>query len=233
MRTLALAAALAAISTTACSSTPKKAAAEQPVRTVADADLGRLGPDEMSALQTARGALHEARDAVARARLRLQESKHEDNWATAEKASAEGDRLRAAAELAAAKEAGDQGRAGLAAERAEAAALRGQAADARLEYARRLVAARDAEVKAAEARARRAEWEVERSKLTALREAGNPAATKYDAAPIDARVTEALRAEQAAQARARELGSSARASFDKWRSLADRYEARAKSIPTG
>jgi hypothetical protein len=88
-------------------------------------------------------------------------------------------------------------------------------------------------VKAAEARARRAEWEVERSKLTALREAGNPAATKYDAAPIDARVTEALRAEQAAQARARELGSAARASYDKWRSLADRYEARAKSIPTG
>jgi hypothetical protein len=154
MRTLALAAALTALSTTACSSTPKKAVAEQPVRTVADADLGRLGPDQMGALQTARGALHEARDAVARARLRLLESKHEDNWANAEKASAEGDRLRAAAELAAAKEAGDQGRAGLAAERAEAAALRGQAADARLEYARRLVTARDAEVKAGPPRPR-------------------------------------------------------------------------------
>jgi hypothetical protein len=232
MRTLALAAAaIAAASLAACRSTPKKT--EQPIRTVADADLGRLGPDEMGAVQTARGALNEARDSVARARLRLQESKHEDNWATAEKASAEGDRLRAAAELAAAKEAGDQRRAGIAAERAEAAAFRGQAAEARQEYARRLVAARDAEVKAAEARARRTEWEVERSKLSALREAGNPAATKYDPAPIDARVAEALRAEEAAQAQARELGTSARAAHDKWRTLADRYEARARAIPTG
>jgi hypothetical protein len=232
MRPLALAA-LAAVSLAACSSTQKKKAAEQPVRTVADADLGRLGPGEMGAIQTARGALFEARDAVARARLRLQDSKHEDNWATAEKASAEGDRLRAAAELAAAKEAGDQQRAGIAQERAEAAALRGQAAEARLEYARKLVAARDAEVKAAEARARRAEWELERAKLTALREAANPAATKYEAAPLDARVAEAMRAEEAARGRARDLGSTARAAYDSWRALSERYEARARSIPAG
>ncbi|HET8541869.1 MAG TPA: hypothetical protein VFL83_18470, partial [Anaeromyxobacter sp.] len=123
--------------------------------------------------------------------------------------------------------------AGLASERAEAAALRGQAADARLDYAKKLVAARDAEVKTAEARARRAEWEVERAKLAALREGGVPAATKYDAAPLDAKVQEALKAEEGARARARDLGATARAAYDRWHTLSDRYEARARSIPTG
>lgn len=234
MRALSLAAALVASSMAfGCRSTPKKAAAEQPVQTVADADLGRLGPDQMGPIQTARSTLFEVRDALARAQLRLQDSRHEENWANAEKAAAEGDRLRAAAELTTAQEAGDQRRAGIASERAEAAALRGQAAAARLDYARKLVAARDSEVKTAEARVRRTEWEVERAKLTALREAGVPAATKYDPGPIDGRVAEALRAEEGARAKARELGASARAAYDQWRSLSDRYEARARSIPTG
>jgi hypothetical protein len=231
MRALPLAAALAALAI-GCRSTPKKPA-EPPIRTVADADLGRLGPDEMGPVQTARASLDEARDAVARAQLRLQDSRHEEDWANAEKAAAEGDRLRAAAELATAREAGDQRRAGIASDRAEAAALRGQAAAARLDYARKLVAARDAEVKTAEARARRAEWEIERAKLAALREAGVPAATKYDAVPLDRRVAESLKAEEGARARARDLGASARAAYDQWRSLSDRYEARARSIPTG
>lgn len=86
---------------------------------------------------------------------------------------------------------------------------------------------------AAEARVRRAEWEVERSKLVALREAQVPAATKYDPAPLDRRIAEVARAEEAARARARDLGGAARASFERWRTLTDRYEARARAIPTG
>src|SRR6266545_6925120 len=135
-RTLALAAALAAL-TLACRSAPKRAG-EPPSATVSDADLGRLAPEQMGPLQAARATLDEARDAVARARLRLQDSRHEEGWGNAERAQAEGDRLRAASELSAAREAGDARQGARAAERAEAAALRAQAADARLEYGRRL-----------------------------------------------------------------------------------------------
>jgi hypothetical protein len=112
------------------------------------------------------------------------------------------------------------------------AALRTQAADARLDYARRLVAAREADVAAAEARVRRLEWEAERAKLTALREAQIPAATKYDPAPIDGRVAEAARAESAARARAGELDRAAAVAHGRWRGLVDRYEARARGIGT-
>lgn len=231
MRTLAIVAALAA-TTLACRSTPKQPA-EQPIRTVADADLGRLAPEQMGPVHVSRAALGEARDAAARAQYRLQESRHEEAWANADKAAAESDRLRAAAELASARDSGDQRLAGIAAERGETAALRAQAAAARLDYARKIVQARDAELRTAEARARRAEWEVERAKLTALREAGLPAASKYDPAPIDRRVAEAVKAEDGARARARDLAQTARASHDHWRSLTEQYEARARSIPTG
>jgi hypothetical protein len=88
-------------------------------------------------------------------------------------------------------------------------------------------------VKVAEARARRLEWEIERSKLTALSEAGLPAASKYEAAPIEGKIAEAAKAEDAARARSSQLGGSARAAYDAWRSLHDQYEARARSIPTG
>jgi hypothetical protein len=232
-RTLAVAAAVAAATITlACKSTPKKAA-QEPVRTVADADLGRLAPEDMGPVQAARGSLFEARDATARAQLRLQESRHEEAWANADRAAAESDRLRAAAEMAAAKEAGDQRRVAAAEELAGAAALRAQAADARIDYARKLVQAREAEVAAAEARARRAEWDLERAKLTALRQANVPAASKYDPAPIDKVLADAAKAEEAARARARDLGGTARAAYDHWRTLNDRYEARARPVPTG
>lgn len=111
----------------------------------------------------------------------------------------------------------------------EAAALRSQASDARLEYARRLVEARDSDVKAAEAQVSRAEWTVERSKLAALREAQIPAATKYEPGPLDRRVSDAARAEQASRARSQELGRRAAITFDRWRALVDRYEAKARA----
>jgi hypothetical protein len=233
MRIVAIAAALAA-TILACRSTPKsRAAGETQIQIVADADLGRLATEQMGPVQATRAALDEARDAVARAHRRLRDSRHEEEWANADKAAAESDRLRAVAELSSAKEAGDQRMSGLASEHAAAAALRGQAADARLDYARKLVQAREAELRTAEARVRRAEWEVERAKLTALREARLPAASKYDAAPIERRVAEAVKAEDGARARSRDLATTARTAYDQWRSLTDRYEARARSIPTG
>jgi hypothetical protein len=230
MRPLAaLAVALALLP--ACRSAPKRAARPEPV-TVSPADLGRLAPEQMGPVHTARGDLDAAQDAVARGRLRLQDSRHEEGFAAADRTQAAADRQRAEAELRGAKEAGDARLVGRATELMEAAALRAQAADARLDYARRLVAAREAEVQAAEARVRRVEWEVERAKLIALREAQIPAATKYDPGPLEQRAGEAARAEEAARARARDLEHQSATAHDRWRALVDRYEARARGLGT-
>ncbi len=165
---------------------------------------------------------------MARGRLRLQDSRHEEGFAQADRTQADADRQRAEAEARGAREAGDARLVARAQELGGAAALRAQAADARLDYARKLAAAREAEIAAAEARVRRAEWDVERAKLSALRAAEIPAATKYDPAPLERRVAEAARAEDAARARASELGRAATVAQGRWRSLVDRYEARAR-----
>ena len=229
MRTLAVLA-LAALAAAGCRSTPKRTARAEAVPTVSPADVGRLSPEQMGPIQTARGDLDAARDAVARARLRHQDARHEEGYARADRTQADADRQRAEAELRAAREAGDARLAARANERTEAATLRTQAADARLDYARRLVAARDAEAKAAEANVVRMEWEVERAKLAALREAQVPAATKYDPGPLDRRTGEAARAADAARGRARDLDHQAAIARDRWRSLVDRYEARARGL---
>ena len=53
MRTAVLVAALAA-TTAACRSAPALPRAPAPVQTVSDADLGRLAPEQMGPVQTAR-----------------------------------------------------------------------------------------------------------------------------------------------------------------------------------
>lgn len=226
MRLLVLAAVAAAL---ACRSSPERRA-EAPVPTVSAADLGRLSPEQMGPVQAAREQLHVDRDAVARARLRLQESQHEEGFARADRTQAEADAQRAQAELRGARETGDGRLVARATELGEAAALRTQAADARLEYARRLAAWREAEVQALEAAVRRGEWEVERAKLVALREAQIPAADKYDPAPLERSVVEAARAEDAARGRAKELERAASSAQAQWRGLVDRHEARVRGM---
>jgi hypothetical protein len=226
MRTLAVLALAAGIGL-GCRSAPNRA--QPQVVTVSPADLGRLSPEQMGPIQSARADLDASRDAVARARLRLQDARHEDWYARADRSQADADRQRSEAELRMAEEAGDARLATRARERVEAAALRAQASDARTEYARRLLEARDAEVKAAEAQVSRAAWAVERAKLAALREAQLPAATKYDPAPLDRRLLDAARAEQSSRGRSQELGRRAAIAFDRWRSLVDRYEAKARA----
>jgi hypothetical protein len=223
---LAAAAAVAAV--LACRSSPERKPAQ--VATVSAADLGRLSPEQMGPLTAARADHDAARDAVARAQLRLQEARHEEGFAHADRTQAEADGQRAEAEARGARESGDARLVARADERKAAAALRAQAADARLEFARRLIAAREAEVAAAEASVRRAEWDVERAKLAALREARIPAATKYDPAPIERRLAEASRAESQARTRAAEAGRAAEVAHGRWRGLVDRYEARTRGV---
>ncbi len=200
---------------------------------VADADVGRLAPEQMGQIQSARADLAAAQDALARARLRLQDSRHEEQYAAADRTQAQADRQRGDADMRAAAEAGDERLRSRAAEELEQATLRAQAADARLDFARRLVAARDVDVQAAAARVRRGEWEVERAKLAALREAGIPAASKYDQVPYEKRVAEAAQSEQSLRTRARDLDQAAATAHARWRSLVDRYEARARDGAAG
>jgi colicin import membrane protein len=225
MRPLAVLA-LCAAAALGCSS-PQRAK-PQPT-TVSAADVGRLSPEQMGAVQSARSDVDAARDALDRARLRLQDARHEEWYARADRTQADADRQRGEAQLRAAQEAGDGRAAGRAQELVAAAALRAQAADARLEYARRLIAARQSGVDAYQARVARAEWDVERAKLAALREAQIPAASKYDAASLDRRGADLARAEDASVARSRELDRQATTAFDRWRSLVDRYEARLRA----
>jgi hypothetical protein len=210
-----------------CSSAPTRD--QKLPATVSQADVGRLSPEQMGPVQSARSDLDAARDAVSRARLRLQDARHEEWYARADRAQAEADRQRGEVLQRTAQEEGDGRQAARARELVDAATLHAQAADARLEYARRLVAAREAGIQVYEARAAQAEWEVERAKLAALREAQIPAATKYDPAPLDRRASDLARAEGASVARSRELDRQATSAFDRWRSLVDRYEAKLRA----
>lgn len=222
MRPLAVLALCAGAAALACSSQQR---AQPRPTTVSAADLGRLSPEQMGQVQSARSDLDAARDALDRARLRLQDAHHEEWYARADRTQADADRQRGEAQLRTAQEAGDGRAAARARELLAAAALRTQAADARLDYARKLVAARQAGVDAYQARVQRAEWDVERAKLAALRAAQVPAATKYDAAALDRQAGDLARSEDASVARSRDLDRQATAAFDRWRSLVDRYEA--------
>src|SRR5512140_1091057 len=65
---------------------------------VSDADYGRLAPSQMGPIDAARGQLFAARDAQARATLRLEEAKHEAELGQAEQTAAQADAQRAQAE---------------------------------------------------------------------------------------------------------------------------------------
>lgn len=197
---------------------------------VAEADFGRLAPEQMAPVDAARAEVAAARDAVARARLRQQEAANEEGYARADQASAQADALRAQADQRVAKESGDVNAAARAQELAEAAALRRAAADAHLDYGRQLVAAYAAAVGAAEARVGVAEAALERARLTALADAGIPAASKYDPARFDAHVAQAQRAGEQARARAAETSRAATAARDRWRGLEQRYQARVEGL---
>jgi hypothetical protein len=212
-----------ALAVAACGTSKKKEPAFTPV---SEADFGRLSAEQVGPVQTARADTDASRDAAARARHRLAEARHEEGFARADRAQADADAARAAAEMRAAKEAGDGRLVARAEELRAAAALRQQAADARLDYARRLVAAREADIAAADARTRLSEAQLERAKLDALAQAGIPAATKYDPGPFERRVAEAKRAADGAAGQARLRDREAIAARDRWQGLVQRYEAR-------
>lgn len=193
--------------------------------TVAETDVGRLAPEQAGLVNQARQALGVARDALSRARLGLQDAQNEVGTAKAELQAARADQVIADAQ----QKVANDSRAPEAVEKARR--LQGQAkanlqaAELHVEYAGKLVAEREAEVRAAERQVEVAQARVEWSKLQALEQAGNPAATKYDAARFRAAVEEAQRKLAGAARSARSLEAQASAARQRWEDARGRQGA--------
>ncbi|HET9597517.1 MAG TPA: hypothetical protein VFP65_18150 [Anaeromyxobacteraceae bacterium] len=200
---------------------------------VADADLGRLAPEQMQPVDDARRYLASARDELARAKLRQQDLTQEAALSKADQEAAEALRHRAEANAKAA----DASRAPAQVEQArqmqEQAKLAKSAADARADWAAKASAARQAGVRAAEQQVRLGDARVEEAKLRALQAASIPAATKYDAARFQEQVQGAQRAFDDALKKTRDLDGQATASQQRWQDLQKQLQARGTAVPTG
>jgi hypothetical protein len=201
---------------------------------VADADLGRLGPDQMQPVDDARRFLSSARDELARARLRLEQTQQEDELARADAQVATAEATRAAAQARIADGSREPAQLELARELHERARLAKAAADARTDWARKLVEARRMGVQAAERQVDLGEARLEWSKLQALQLASIPAAGKYDGARFQARVAEAQRTFDGALQRARELDGQQTVAQRRWQDLQRVLQARGTAaVPVG
>ncbi len=227
MRRIAIAIAITAV--TACATT--KAARE--VGQVSDEDFARLPRGQMGPVDQARAQLRQAQDQLARAKLRLQEASHEEDLAKAEQAAADAKIQQAEAQLKIAQDRGDQKAIARATQAVEAAKLQRQAADAHLDYAKKLASARQAQAEVAERRVDVMVRQVELAKLQALQQAGVPAASRYDPAVFRRDLADAQVALAQAQAKARDLSAQAQASLQEWRSLSGRYQAMVGQIQRG
>ena len=200
MQRTALTLALAAL--TACAGSRSH---ENEAPKVSDADFARLGPDQMAPVDQARQALYAARDELARARLRQQQMQNEAALAQADRTAADADAQRAAAEAKTANDSREPAALQRVQQLQQQASLRRQAADAHLDYANKLGAARAAQVTSAQRQVDLAEAQLELAKLQSLQAGGVPAAAKYDAAAFQKRTQEARQAADQSFQQARDL----------------------------
>lgn len=148
-------------------------------------------------------------DDAARTRARLLDAQRELDAARAERAAADAEGARARTQMEAATRAMDSIAQARSTELTRAAALHGAAADAHLDYATKLVAARQAELEAADLHAKALQQEPgQRAQAVSAPPAGAPA--------VDPRLVEARRAADQAKTRAAELGQAALAAQRAW-----------------
>jgi hypothetical protein len=199
--------------------------AERPV-TVSDSDYGRLGTDQTAMVDQARTELGNSRDELARAKLRQTEAAQATNLAQADIGVADAELQRAASQAKLAEESNDPAQLARARSMADSAQLRKTAAQARLEYAGKLQAARAAEVTAAEKEVAYQEMLVEQSKLHALNQAQVPAGGKYDASRLEGAVAAARKEFDEASANARAAALEASSAEQRWQDLQRQLQAR-------
>lgn len=200
---------------------------------VADADMGRLAQDQMQPVDEARSYLSSARDELARARLRLEQTKQEVGLAHADQQSADADQQRAAADARIAEQSREPAHLERARKSQEQAQMVKSAAGARLDWAGKLVAARQTAVQAAERQVQLGEARLEQSKLRALQTVGIPAAGKYDPARFQAQVEGSQKAFDAELAKAREQEGQTVAAQRRYEDLKSAMQARGGAVPTG
>jgi len=184
--------------------------------TVPDADLGRLAQGQMGPVDEARQFLGSARNEQARAKLHVQEVQNEGKLATADAQSAKADADRAAVQAKVANESRDPGQLEQARVMKQSADAKKRAADARADYAKKLTAARQTSLSAADQQVALGEARLERAKLAALQQANVPAAGKYDMAKFDGRVSAAQKSFDQALQKARAQESQAMAAQQAW-----------------
>lgn len=204
------------------------------VATVSEADAGRLGPEQVGPVNQARQELDVATDALARTRLRLQQAQREADVAKADLQAAEADQHVADAQ----QKLANDSRAPDALENArvlqERATAHRNAADLHVAYAGKLIEERQAEVQVAERQVKVAQARVEWSKLQALEQVGNPAATKYDAGRFQTAVNDAQAELDQAETNARALEPQATEARQRWEDSERRVQAPQEGgTPTG
>lgn len=207
--------------------------AERGMDTVSDSDYGRLQTSQAQGVDDARQQELQARDELARAKLRLTDTQHEEELAKADQTGAESDKKRAEAESKMATDSNDPAQRQRAQELNETAQLHRRAADAHLDYAKKLNDARKAEVDAAQKRLDQMEAKVNLAKLQALQSANIPAAGKYDMAAMTNRVNKAEREHDDAAQKARTLDGQATSAQERWQDLNRQLQARAAGTNRG
>ncbi len=201
---------------------------------VADADLGRLGQGQMGPVDEARRFVSSARDELARAKLRQQETAHEVDLAKADQQVAAADAKRAEVETKAADQSREPAQLERARQLGELSKLHKTASDAHLAYANQVTEANGASVDAANKQVDLANARLELAKLQALQAAGVPAASKYDLGKFQGRVADAQKRFDDALKHARDLHSRATASQQRWQDAQRQMQARGGgAIQTG
>ena len=199
--------------------------------TVSDADLGRLAQGQMGPVSEARQFVGSARDEQARARLHLQEVQHESQLAKADAQAAQADADRAAIQAKVANDTRDPGQLEQARTMKAQADAKKRAADARADYAKKLVAARQASISAADQQVALGEARLERAKLLSLQQANIPAAGKYDMAKFNQRASDMQKSFDQALQKARGQESQAMAAQQAW--VDAQRQIQAQAVQTG
>jgi len=200
---------------------------------LSEADVGRLKPDEMAMVDEARQFRASAADEQARARLRLQNAKHELALAEADQNEADAEAQRAEARTKIASDSREPAHLEQARELTEQAKLHKDSADARLDYAKRLVEARESGLTAAQKQMELGDARVEWAKLRAMQQANVPAASKYDPGRFQTRVKDSQKSFDEAVQKARDLDGQATAAEQRWHDLQRRLQAKRRAAPTG
>jgi hypothetical protein len=202
--------------------------------TVSEADAGRLGPGQVGPVNQARQELDVATDALSRTRLRLQQAQREAGVAKADLQAAEADQHVADAQQKVAADSREPDALEKARVLQERATAHQHAADLHVAYAGTLIEERQAAVQAAERQVKVAQARVEWSKLQALEQVGNPAATKYDAGRFQTAVNDAQAELDQAQTAARSLEPRVTEARQRWEDSERRVQAPEDGgMPTG